>query len=42
MSSFSWSKALCSFASQMNAVSFLRSVLSGSDVVDRFSEKRDR
>ena len=36
------SKAFCSFASQMNAISFLSNVRSGSDWVDKSSENRER
>ena len=35
-------KVCCSFASQVNATSFFRSVLSDSDLVDRSSENLDR
>ena len=36
------SKACCSFASQVNATSFFKSVLSGADLVDRSSYNLDR
>ena len=42
MSDLISSKACCSFASQVNAASFFRSVLSGSDLVDRSSKNLDR
>ena len=42
MSDLISSKACCSFASQVNATSFFRSVLSGSDLVDRSSENLER
>ena len=42
MSALISSKACCSFASQVNATSFLKSVLSGADLVDRSSENLDR
>ena len=43
MSALIFSKKACwSFASQVNTTSFLRRVLSGSDLVDRSSENADR
>ena len=42
MSALMSSKACCSFASQVNATSFFKSVLSGADLVDRSSENLDR
>ena len=42
MSALISSKACCSFASQVNATSFFKSVLSGADLVDRSSENLDR
>ena len=35
-------KACCSFSSQVKAMSFFRSVLSGADLVDRSLENQDR
>ena len=42
MSALIPSKACCSFTSQVNAMLFFRSVLSGTDLVDRSSENLDR
>ena len=42
MSDLISSKACCSFASQVKATSFFRSVLSSLDLVDRSSENLDR
>ena len=42
MSALISSKACCSFASQVNATSFFKSVLGGADLVHRASENLDR
>ena len=42
MSALISSKACCSFASQVNATSFIKSDLSGADLVNRSSENLDR